>query len=197
MTHADYKAQKITQVANYLLYLRDEETSAKRLALTIWAADRFHIRHYGRPLTKTVYFVSDFGPVSQLAHDLLFKTDNLTPENEKHWDENTIRNTDGTYVTGNRDTHQLSKVDIHTLENIHALFEDKSTDELESIAKTYPEYTYAINESSRKIYFEDFFKNPHQDEFFTVEKEQFEAAKEYFNEMSMLSHATGINFVLA
>lgn len=197
MTHADYKAQKITQVANYLLYLRDEETSAKRLALTIWAADRFHIRHYGRPLTKTVYFAGDYGPVSQLAHNLLFKTDNLTPENEKHWNENTIRNTDGTYETGNHGTHHLSKVDIHTLESIHTLFEDKSTDELELIAKTYPEYTLAINESSRKIYFEDFFKNPPQDEFFTVEKEQLEAAEEYFNEISLLSHATGINFVLA
>ena len=137
------KTQKVAQVANYLLYLRDEETSAKRLALTIWAADRFHIRHYGRPLTKTVYFVSDFGSVSQLAYDLLFKTDNRAPENEKYWDENTIRNTDGTYVTGNHDTHHLSKVDIHTLENIHTLFEDKSTDELASIAQTYPEYIYA------------------------------------------------------
>lgn len=173
MTHADYKTQKITQVANYLLYLRDEETSAKRLALTIWATDRFHIRHYGRPLTKTVYFAGDYGPVSQPAHDLLFKTGNLTPENEKHWDENTIRNIDGTYVADNRDTHHLSKVDVHTLESIHTLFEDKSTDELELIAKTYPEYTLAINESSRKIYFEDFFKNPYQDEFFTVGKEQF------------------------
>lgn len=196
MSHPDLKAQKVTQAANYLLFLRDEETSAKRLALTIWAADRFHIRHYGRPLTKTVYFASDYGPVSQLAHDLLFKTGDLSQENEKYWDKNTIRNTDGTYVTGNYDTKHLSKVDVHTLESIHALFKDKSTDELESIAKTYPEYTYAINESGRKIYFEDFFKNPPQDEFFTIEKEQFEAAKEYFNEMSMLSQATGINFIL-
>ena len=55
---------KITQSLGFLLSLDDNHRMNKlKLVKLIWAADRYHLRKYGRTVTDSEYFALPHGPV--------------------------------------------------------------------------------------------------------------------------------------
>ena len=59
---------KITQALGFLLNL-DENHKMNRVKLIklLWAADRLHMRRFGRTVTETEYYALPHGPVCSLA----------------------------------------------------------------------------------------------------------------------------------
>ena len=62
---------KITQILRYLLSFDDNgKMNHTKLIKLLWAADRYHMRHYGRLVSDSNYVAMKFGPVSSLALDI-------------------------------------------------------------------------------------------------------------------------------
>jgi len=61
----------VVQALGYLLSLDDNHKMNRvKLIKLLWAADRFHLRKYGRSVTETDYVAMYHGPVSSLALDI-------------------------------------------------------------------------------------------------------------------------------
>jgi uncharacterized phage-associated protein len=70
----DYEWKKVVQALNYLLRLSDN-MSIKKISLVklLWAADRYHLRNFGRTVTEGKYVAMENGPVLSKAKDILKK----------------------------------------------------------------------------------------------------------------------------
>ena len=62
---------KTTQILRYLLSFDDNgKMNRTKLIKLLWAADRYHVRHYGRLISEGNYVAMRFGPVASLALDV-------------------------------------------------------------------------------------------------------------------------------
>ena len=62
---------KTTQILRYLLSFDDNgKMNRTKLIKLLWAADRYHVRHYGRLVSEGNYVAMRFGPVASLALDV-------------------------------------------------------------------------------------------------------------------------------
>ena len=62
---------KMTQILRYMLSFDDNgKMNRTKLIKLLWAADRYHMRHYGRLVSDSNYVAMKFGPVSSLALDI-------------------------------------------------------------------------------------------------------------------------------
>lgn len=186
---------KITQSLGFLLSLDDNHRMNKlKLVKLVWAADRYHLRNYGRTVTDSEYFALPHGPVSSLTLDVIdndeialyeedisFISEHITP-----WDND--KNQIVLYNETNDD--YLSETDKEALEFAWNTFGDKDPFELaDSITHQYPEWSKfrehfdVNNERGRQpIDLDDFFKNPTEDAFFTTDDSILVASKELYQQ---------------
>lgn len=186
---------KVTQSLGFLLSLDDNHRMNKlKLVKLVWAADRYHLRKYGRTVTDTEYFALPHGPVSSLtldvidndevalySEDISFIAEHITPwENDK----NEIVLYNGT------DDDCLSETDKEALRFAWETFGDKDPFELaDNITHQYPEWSKfhehfdLNNERSRKqIDLNDFFENPARDDYFSISSEVLSASREVYEQ---------------
>ncbi len=186
---------KITQSLGFLLSLDQNHRMNKlKLVKLVWAADRYHLRKYGRTVTDTDYFALPHGPVSSLTLDVI---DN---------DEVALYPEDITYIAGHISTWEndkndivlynpteddfLSETDKEALTFAWKTFGDKEPFELaDNITHRYPEWSKfrehfdVKNERSRKqINLDDFFKNPNDDKYFGTDNKVLTASKEIYEQ---------------
>ncbi len=186
---------KITQSLGLLLSLDDNHRMNKlKIVKLIWAADRYHLRKYGRTVTDTEYFALPHGPVSSLTLDVIdndevalyeedisFIARHITPwENDK----NQI------VLYNETEDDYLSETDKEALQFAWDTFGDKDPFELaDEITHKYPEWSKfhehfdVKNERSRRhIDLDDFFKNPAEDAFFATDDTILAASKELYEQ---------------
>lgn len=186
---------KITQSLGYILAL-DENHRINKLKLVklIWAADRYHLRKYGRTVTNTEYYALPHGPVSSLTLDVIDNDEvALLPVDIEYisshvttWEED--KNDVVLYKKTGDD--YLSDSDKQALDFAWTTFghEDKFV-LADKITHKYPEWSkfrehFDINNerSRKKIDLFDFFENPRQDVYFNVDGDVLSASKEIFEQ---------------
>lgn len=95
--------QKITQSINYLLRLSGQKKLNKLLLMKlIWAADRYHLRKYGRLVTEDSYVAMPKGPVASLALDIINNDTDFLPEESVAYGHE--------YIRLDRNSHEVSSV---------------------------------------------------------------------------------------
>ena len=186
---------KITQSLGFLLSLDDNHRMNKlKLVKLIWAADRYHLRKYGRTVTDSEYFSLPHGPVSSLtldvidndevalyAEDISFISEHITPWES---DKNQI------VLYNETEDDYLSETDKEALKFAWDTFGDKDPFELaDNITHQYPEWSKfrehfdVNNERSRQsINLNDFFENPSEDAFFVTDDSILAASKELYEQ---------------
>lgn len=186
---------KVAQALGFLLSLDDNHKMNRvKLVKLLWAADRIHIRRYGRTVTNLDdYYAFPHGPVCSLAldiarlnnieHDGMFSCEELEYLNEF-------------FTSDNRDTSMqktpgdefLSESDEEALREAWEKFKDVEPFELaDNISHQYPEWSkresLLENGSGReKINLEDFFENPEDDRYFAEDEAQLKAAYALYEE---------------
>jgi uncharacterized phage-associated protein len=186
---------KITQSLGFLLSLDNTHRINKlKLVKLVWAADRYHLRKYGRTVTDTEYFALPHGPVSSLTLDVIdndevallpadisYISEHITP-----WDSD--KNQIVLYKTTEDD--YLSETDKEALQFAWDNFGDKDPFELaDDITHQYPEWSKfrehfdVNNERGRKqINLDDFFENPDGDRYFAADSQVLTASKEIYEQ---------------
>ena len=186
---------KITQSLGFLLSLDDNHRMNKlKLVKLIWAADRYHLRKYGRTVTDSEYFALPHGPVSSLtldvidndevalyAEDISFISEHITPWES---DKNQI------VLYNETEDDYLSETDKEALKFAWDTFGDKDPFELaDNITHQYPEWSkfrehFDINNerSRQSIDLNDFFENPSEDAFFATDDSILAASKELYEQ---------------
>lgn len=172
--------EKVTQVLNYLLRKSENHTLDKvHLVKLTWAADRFHLRKYGRLITEDIYVAMPQGPVASLALDIINeKTDyNLPAEYLPYTTSYLIRDEHIVGSLKDTDLSQLSESDQEALDFAWNTFgSTENIDELVDFTHQYPEWSkfaslLQTQKTSVPMDYLDFFNDP---EPTTIESDPFE-----------------------
>lgn len=190
MNHQPQPSEKIirtTQALGFLLSL-DDNHKMNRLMLIklLWAADRLHIRRYGRTITNlNDYYAMAHGPVCSLALDIAQMNDIALSETDINYlDEFFTIDAKDTSMQKNPGTDHLSESDKESLEKAWNMFKNKDPFDLaDRISHQYPEWAkYGTTSGRQKIDMRDFFENPKNDQYFKEDSESLAAAREIFAE---------------
>lgn len=184
---------KVAQALGFLLAL-DENHKMERVKLIklLWAADRFHLRKYGRTISDADdYYAMVHGPVCSLALDIaqMNKDKNALSDQdiaflEEHFTANDIE----TSMQKEVGDDYLSETDKEALRKAWETFKDKDAFDLaDKISHLYPEWSkhakyFRQNSGRRPIDVIDFFDNPKEDKYFAEDQESIDAAKQYYLE---------------
>ena len=184
---------KIAQALGFLLALDDNHKMERvKLIKLLWAADRFHLRKYGRTISDADdYYAMVHGPVCSLALDIaqMNKDKNALSDQdiaflEEHFTANDIE----TSMQKEVGDDYLSETDKEALRKAWETFKDKDAFDLaDNISHLYPEWSkhseyFRKNSGRRPIDVIDFFDNPDEDEYFAEDEESIDAAKQYYLE---------------
>jgi uncharacterized phage-associated protein len=186
------KYRKITQALNYLADHQEKGELDKLKAIKlIWAADRYHLRKYGRPVTWDTYEAMKLGPVGSTTMDIVDQTTFLN-DTEREYSEDFIKPTKGNNYKSlaKPDTKVFSESDIEALGFALTAFNNMSGLELADLSHRYPEWSKHENildsGKERKVHmgYMDFFENPKdfKADVFSQDKESLEVSKDIFQE---------------
>lgn len=198
------KIIKMSQIIGYIFKISGmARINRVKLIKLIWAADRYHIRKYGRLVTEDTYYAMEHGPVSSLALDIAQLTEWKFTKDEydflSHYFNSDKKET---WIEGGViiDDGYLSESDKEALDftwNTFGKFDDFYL--ADKISHDYPEWqrleehlAQAKIESGGKsgrieINNELFFDNPENDEYFNMlDANHLAASKEYFQEQESI-----------
>lgn len=184
---------KTTQVLRYLLSFDDNgKMNRLKLIKLLWAADRYHIRHYGRLILDDEYVAMRFGPVASLALDVA-QVDSNGESALDHDDVEFVgyylsadkRNTTATAAKSK--TNFLSETDKEALAWAWQTFGGMDAfDIAKNVSHNYPEWArfeefFIFGRGRQRINPLDFFEDPSsKDEYFQQNKDELLAAKEMY-----------------
>jgi uncharacterized phage-associated protein len=141
---ANYDCKKATQALNYLLQ-KNRGHSLHKVALVklLWAADRYHLRTYGRLVSDEPYIAMEKGPVGSMAKDIIYGvTDYGVSEECLPYISSYIKKDDDTVTSlRNTDTDYLAKTDIEALDFAWQNFGNLNDTELAEVSHQYPEWS--------------------------------------------------------
>jgi len=186
---------KVTQSLGYLLSLdKNHRMNKVKLVKLLWAADRYHLRKYGRTVTDTEYYAMPHGPVSSLALDVIDGDEvALYPEDINYIAGHITapeENKNDIVLYNETEVDYLSDTDKEALQFAWDAFGDKKPFDLaDNITHEYPEWARfrehfdVNNERSRKaIDLDDFFENPGKDDYFAMDDKVLRASKEIYEQ---------------
>lgn len=191
---------KIVQVMGFLLNLDDNhKLNRVKLMKLVWAADRTHLRRYGRTVSGDEYYAMRFGPVPSLAYDIAKISNNDYVFDQEVFDylsEYFISNDQDTAMVKSPGTDYLSETDRSVLKEAWDKFgEMDAFDMANDVSHSYPEWAkfsefFNSHRGGRvRMDILDFFDNPKRDLYFSEDAERLEAAKNTFSEHSQIQAA--------
>lgn len=201
------KIIKMSQIIGYIFKISGmARINRVKLIKLIWAADRYHIRKYGRLVTEDIYYAMEHGPVSSLALDIAQLTEWKFSKSEYDFLSNYFNSDkEDTWVEGGVIIAEdyLSESDKEALDfawNTFGKFDDFYLADI--ISHNYPEWKRLEDhlaqlkiESGGKsgrieINSELFFDNPENDAYFNIlDADHLAASKEYFKEQESIKRA--------
>lgn len=197
------KVIKMSQIIGYIFKISGKsKLNRVKLIKLIWAADRYHIRNYGRLVSEDVYYAMAHGPVSSIALNIARLTEWEFEQDEYNFLDK-LFNSDKKYTWiekgANIGEDYLSETDKEALEFAWKTFGGLDDFYLaDEISHQYPEWKRLEEKISNnpftnreKIDIEDFFENPEKDRFFVVDKDHLIASKEYYKEQEKIKGILG------
>lgn len=194
----DYDCKKTTQALNYLLQ-KSKSHSLNKIALVklLWAADRYHVRNYGRLVANEVYVAMENGPVGSLAKDIMYeKVDFGLPQECLAYTSSFIKK-EGDIVSTLKETEvdYLSETDREALDFAWKNFGNLKLEELVEFAHKYPEWDKHAEDlevkktrKSKSIDLFDFYKEPKnvQNDPFAIDENRKSISEEIFAESAAI-----------
>ncbi len=178
---------KISQALGFLLSLDDNHKMDRvKLIKLLWAADRLHLRRYGRTISESDYYAMAHGPVCSLALDIAQMDKDgiaLSDADKEYLEEYFTSDDRSTSMQKDVGDGYLSDSDKAMLKEAWEKFKDIETFELsDDISHRYPEWSkfrkyFETNGGRKNINLEDFFENPDNDEYFVEDEDRLEAAR--------------------
>ena len=199
------KVVKMSQIIGYIFKVsKIPKINRVKLIKLIWAADRYHIRKYGRLVSGDTYYAMTHGPVSSLALDIAQLTEWKFNDDEYAFLEK-LFNSDkkDTWIEGgvSIDDDYLSETDKEAIEFSWSTFGKFDNFYLaDKISHRYPEWKrledHFVDTSKPTtrvvINNEDFFENPDNDEFFNIiDEDHLAASKEYYRDQEAIRKVLG------
>lgn len=188
MNKRDY--EKITQALTYLAQKEGGTIDKMKAIKLLWAADRFHVRRYGRMITNDRYIAMRNGPVGSAAKDVAQRSMFLPPDG-LDYSKTYIAPDKAEYAYQARKEPDLDIFSESELEALDFAWSKLGNDdqwELVELTHGYPEwlkYKENIENDSQftaDMDILDFFENPEKDGVFEDSPESLAAAKETYNE---------------
>lgn len=185
---------KVVQALGFLLNLDDNHKMDRvKLIKLLWAADRFHIRKYGRTVSKTKYVAMIHGPVSSIALDAARITRDFALDDASitYVENHFTATNEQTAMSLNPGTDHLSQTDQEALEWSWKTFGNTDTFDLaDNVSHAYPEWMqykkfFDVQKSGQQPIKDDsFFDNPGGDatDPFAIDPKVLTAAKETYNQ---------------
>lgn len=154
---------KILQALNYLAFSQtDKEISEMKAYKLLWLADRYHLRQYGRTITRDQYYALPHGIVPSIAKQIVDGQIYIA-ECNKYLD---TRSRYFFKSVKEPNTSLFSISDINTLKLILLKYGHFSPGELSKLSHKFPEWkkfekklTTENNKKSYRINLADFFLN--------------------------------------
>lgn len=186
MNNIDYSVIRIVQAISFLLKLSERKQNKMKLIKLLWAADRYHMRKYGRTVTQTEYFALPYGPVNSLASNILKFDENYLNPTEVNYADDYLESEGEYEIRLKDDSIQfdfLSETDIESLNFAYDTFGGMDKYRLsKDITHRYPEWSNHswVEDAKRSAPIDmlDFFNNPDNDEYFVQDPYVLELAKE-------------------
>lgn len=161
--------RKATQALNFFATKENGSISKIKALKLIWLADRFHLRHYGRPILNYVYFALPYGPVASNTKNLADASEFL-PESEQGYRDGcldvSVKNSIRSLAPFEAGPFSMS--DIDSMERVYAAFGGSSPMELSDVSHQYPEWKRFESDlkngpfSRFAMSYSDFFSDPEQ-----------------------------------
>ncbi len=193
-TEFDYK--KATQALNFLARQERAKKINKMKAIKlIWAADRYHLRKYARPITGDRYMAMQYGPVASSVKDIAEQSDFLSSE-EKTYSSRYIKPTDNYTLLSLRepDLNVFSQTDLEALGFAQKNFGHMGQFDLSELTHRYPEWAkfasrFKNNAATREpMSFKDFFGDPRAgSDPFKIDPKLLNGSREIFDEQAELA----------
>lgn len=191
----DYK--KAVQILNYFaLKESNNKLNIMKGLKLIWLCDRYHLRHYGRPILGDTYFAMKQGPVPSKTKDIAQKKWDLHKDEIEYRDKY-IKTIDRYEIKSINtvDEKVFSKSDLEAIDIIYKNFGHLNNYGLADISHYYPEwkkFQKVLNEipnTRRRMDYEDFFEEPLQSpsNIFDSSKDLIHITKELFKENFIIS----------
>lgn len=187
--------QKLTQALNYIAN-RYEGHRANRLRAIklLWAADRYHVRRYGRLISTDDYCALPHGPVNGTALSIASERDIAEPYRTY---ARKYLGKDGYWMSSSKavDKSKLSETDIEALEFAIKTFAPMGLFKLRDLSHKYPEWvkhSYVEQfQTSASMEPADFFLDPDPaevpDDKFKMDSRLLADSKEIFEESQTLA----------
>ncbi len=188
-----FQYRKITQAINFFAEKENNKTiNVTKVVKLLWAADRYHLRKYGRLLTCDNYVAMERGPVGSTVKDIAEES-NFLPAGIDSYSTKYLKPRQ--YVTQScreADMKVFSQTDIEALEFANTNFGSMSQSELTHLSHQYPEWKRFEGKLKSKaslkedIDFLDFFLDPNPenvpDDKFKMDDELLALSKDIFSE---------------
>lgn len=188
----DYK--KATQALNYFAFRERLKRISKIKAMKlVWAADRYHLRKYARPVIGDIYWAMEFGPVPSSVKEIADQNDFMSPE-EGSYSKKFIERLDHKTIASVREPEMdvFSKSDIEALDFAYEKFGCMKPFDLKELSHYYPEWAKFEERLKSKLVtrermsYLDFFENPVRmaGDKFKMNPKVLESTREIFEEQS-------------
>lgn len=190
----DYR--KATQAINLLANRYDGKKINKMKALKlIWAADRYHMRKYGRPVIGDKYIAMKFGPVASGVKDIM--DGNVLQDEYLEYADDFIKEIDRYNIRSVSDVDKdvFSESDLEALNFALENFGNIDRFKLSKMTHDYPEWKryQQVLESGKSIWevisYMDFFNDPTdvRKDLFKIDKEIIEDSKMAYQESNLIN----------
>jgi uncharacterized phage-associated protein len=186
------KDRKLVQVLAYVANKSNGNEINKLKAIKlVWAADRYHLRKYGRLVSGDEYYALKYGPVASQIKDIA-EEDSFLPETYVKYSKQFIHpDAQKLKISAKQEADKdfLSATDIEALDFAWENFSKYTGFQLAKLSHEYPEWKkfedlIESGELSRgKISLTDFFDEPNvsvKDDPFKIDDDILKYAKEIF-----------------
>jgi uncharacterized phage-associated protein len=192
-----FNYQKLTQALNYLAHqYSGNKVSRLKVMKLLWAADRYHIRKFGRLIGGDDYFAMPHGPVHSTGKRIA--DEDLWLEEYLKYSRAFVRKDDyALKAISDVDNSKLSETDIEALDFAYHSFGDVDKYILRDLTHKYPEWAKhepsleSGRSSCEPIDPVDFFLDPDPEEVaddkFRMNSDLLADSKEIFEESQTIS----------
>lgn len=160
----NFKVDKGTQALNYFAVQEGGKINKMKAIKLLWAADRFHIRKYGRSITDDNYLAMKFGPVGSVAKDIAERS-NFCDKDMTEYSDKYVEPIDKLQFKSKSDVDldAFSESDIEALKFAYDSFGRFNQYQLAKISHAYPEWK--IHKGAGQMFipdmsYLDFFADP-------------------------------------
>jgi len=192
-----YNHQKGVQATNYILTKLGGREDKTKVIKLLWAADRYHLRKYGRLVSNDTYYALKKGPVASQTLDIINRADEYLGKGWKEYSKGYLSPVkEGKVIKSLKKVNEkyLSDTDKEALDFAISHLGNLSTSAIVEFTHKYPEWQEHKKSlekgvsGRRNIDINKFFEDPEdkKDDIFALPKEQLNTSKDIYQEMQSI-----------